>query len=455
MGGGRRLIRGLAIALWLGVVVWPALVAAQGRVYVVMAMDGPIMPPTKDCFARALNRAVQERAVFLLVEMNTPGGHGEAMREIGQLVLNARVPVVVYVTPSGARAASAGAVIGLTAHVLAMAPSTNIGAAHPVLGTGQDIPGAMKEKVVNDMSAFIRAVAARRGKSVEWTEAIIRRSVSSTEKEALEVGVADLIARDRTELLTKLDGRKVTLGDGSTVTMRTAGAKPIRVDPTWVERLLLLLFDGNVALILGAVAFYGIIAEIQNPGAIFPGVIGTIALVLSLYSMSVLSVNAAGVALLVLAAILFVVDIYAPTHGVLTAGGITAFIFGALMLFRDSSTGARVSLAVVIALALVTAAFFVFIIGSIIRSRRMPPATGPEALIGMHGQARSDLNPEGKVFADGAFWDAVNVGDEPIRSGDEVVITDREGFVLKVKRAESVQAEPVYRSRRSAPPEEV
>jgi len=169
--------------------------------------------------------------------------------------------------------------------------------------------------------------------------------------------------------------------------------------------------------------------------------------VLSLYSMSVLSVNAAGVALLILAAILFMVDIYAPTHGVLTAGGITAFVFGALMLFRDSATGARVSLSVVIALALVTAAFFVFVVGSVIRSRRMPPGTGPEMLIGARGQARSDLNPRGNVFVEGALWSAENVGDEPIRTGDSVTVVSREGLTLKVRRAEQVEARPVYRAR--------
>jgi len=426
---------------------------ARAATYVVMAMDGPIMPPTKDCFERALNRAVRERAVMLLIEMNTPGGHSEAMREIGQLILNARVPVVVYVTPSGARAASAGAVIGLTAHILAMAPSTNIGAAHPVLGTGQSIPGDMRDKVVNDMCAFIRSVAARRGKNAEWAEAIIRKSISSTETEALKLGVADLIANDRADLLRKLDGRKVKLGDGSTVTMRTAGASPVTEEPTWVERLLLLLFDGNVALLLGAIAFYGIVAEIQSPGSIFPGVIGSIALVLSLYSMSVLSVNMAGLALLVLAGILFVVDIYAPTHGVLTAGGIIAFVFGSLMLFRDSTTGAQVSLAVVIGIALVTAGFFFFIVGSLIRSRRMPPGTGPEALIGAVGEARTDLQPRGMVFVDGALWQAQAIDDTPIGAGDRVTVTGREGLVLKVRRAEDAEAEPVYRARRTATPE--
>jgi len=245
----------------------------QRPVYVVMRIEGPIMPPTKDYFARALNRAVRERAQMLLVEMDTPGGHSEAMRGIGQLVLNSRVPVVVYVSPSGARAASAGAIIGLTAHVLAMAPSTNIGAAHPVMGTGQDIPGAMKDKVVNDISAFLRSVAARRGKSVAWAEDIIRKSVASSEQEAMRLGIADLIAADRQDLLRRLNGREVKLDDGTTMRLRTAGAIGLPEEPTWVERLLLILFDANVALILGAIAFYGIVAEIQNPGSIFPGVI--------------------------------------------------------------------------------------------------------------------------------------------------------------------------------------
>lgn len=424
--------------------------AGEKRAFIAMTMDGPIMPPTKDCFARALERAVRERSTMLLVEMNTPGGHGEAMRQIGQLILNARVPVVVYVTPSGARAASAGAVIGLTAHVLAMAPSTNIGAAHPVLATGQDIPKTMQDKVVNDMTAFIRTVAERRGKSVEWAESIIKQSASSTEREALKLGIADMVVNNRTELLQRLDGREVTLGDGSVVMLRTVGAIGAPEEPTWVERLLLILFDGNVTLILGAVAFYGIIAEIQSPGSIFPGVVGSIALVLSLYSMSVLSVNAAGLALLLLAAILFVVDVYAQSHGILTVGGITSFVFGAMMLFRDSTTGARVSLAVVVALALVSAGFFGFVVGSLIRSRRMPAGTGPELLPGMLGKAKSDVGPQGQVLVDGALWQARNVCDDPIGLGDDVVVVSRDGFVLKVRRAEGHAAGPVYRAQRSS-----
>lgn len=431
-----------------------ALASAQSdrgtqRQFVLMHMDGPIMPPTRDCFQRALDVAVRERAELLLIEMNTPGGHGEAMRQIAQEILNARVPVVVYVTPSGARAASAGAVIGITAHVLAMAPSTNIGAAHPVLGTGGDIPGDMRDKVVNDMSAFLRTVAERRGKSADWADSIVRKSVASTETEAHKAGVVDLIASDRDDLFRKLDGRKVKLGDGTERPLHTIGLRATEVEPTWVERLLLLLFDGNVTLILGAIAFYGIIAEVQNPGAIVPGVIGSIALVLSLYSMSVLSVNAAGVALLLLAAILFVVEVYAPTHGILTAGGITAFIFGSLMLFRDSSTGARVSIIVVLGLALFTAAFFIFVIGSVIKSRRMPPGTGPETLVGALGRAKTALDPEGSVLVEGALWRAVNVGMDPIAAGDSVLVKARDNLLLKVVRAEAPEAGPVYQSARS------
>ncbi|MBM3496511.1 MAG: nodulation protein NfeD, partial [Armatimonadetes bacterium] len=374
--------------------------------------------------------------------------HAGAMREIAQMILSARTPVVVYVTPSGARAASAGAVIGLAAHVLAMAPSTNIGAAHPVMGTGGDIPGDMRDKVVNDMSAFVRTVAARRGKSVEWAEGIVQRSIASTEEEARKEGVADLIAADRKDLLRKLDGRAVKLGDTAARPLRTIGLRADTVEPTWAETLLLLLFDGNVTLILGAVAFYGIIVEVQNPGAILPGVAGSIALVLSLYSMSVLSVNAAGVALLLLAGVLFVVDVYAPTHGILTAGGVTAFIIGSLMLFRDSTTGAQVSLTVVLSLALVSAAFCGFVVGSVVKSRRMPPGAGPEALLGARGKARTALNPEGKVFVDGAIWRAVNVGLDPIAAGDPVIVKARDGLILKVARAEATETGPVYRAAR-------
>jgi membrane-bound serine protease (ClpP class) len=444
----RRLVRWAMIAL----LMTPLLISAarsQDRassgVVMVAKIDGPILPPTKSYLERVLREAEAQNAVGLIIEMNTPGGLLESTRQICQLNLAAKVPVIVYVTPPGARAASAGAIIGLSAHILAMAPGTNIGAAHPV-SSGGNIEGDMRDKVTNDTAAFARTLAEKRGKSISWAEEIIRRSASSSETEAYKLRVADIIAADRGDLLRQLNGRRVQTADG----VRTLATMNVRVDPiepTWFEAFLLFLCNPNVALILGAIAMYGIITEISNPGAIFPGVAGVFALILSLYAMSVLSINAAGVALLLLALVLFVIDIYATTHGVLTVGGIIAFIAGALMLFGDTITGGpQVSLSVVVAIALVTAAFFGTIVASAWRTRLAPPGGGPEQMIGMRGEARTEVNPEGKVFADGAFWNALNVGTEPIHPGDTVIIEARDGLMLKVRRAAAPPAEPIYKS---------
>lgn len=416
---------------------------SSGRLVIVATVDGPILSPTKDYLSRALQRAEREGATCLLVEMNTPGGVASAMREITMLFLNAKVPVVVYVAPSGAQAASAGAIIGLAAHILAMAPSTNIGAAHPVAGTGGNIPGDMRDKVVNDMAALARSIAERRGKSKRWAEDIIRKSISSTETEALKAKIADYVASDRADLFRQMNGRKVETTAGPK-RLDTLNARTEEERHSWVEAFLLFICNPNVALILGAIAFYGILAEIQNPGAIFPGVVGGICLILSLYAFSVLSVNVAGLALLLLALVLFVIDVYATSHGVLTVGGIIAFIVGSLMLFHDSEVGVRVSLSVVITLALITAAFSTFILSMLWRGRHRPPGSGPETLIGMTATARTPVNPNGKVFVDGTFWNAVNVGAEPIKSGDTVVIEGRDGLTLKVRRGGLPNATPAY-----------
>jgi membrane-bound serine protease (ClpP class) len=447
--GMRRLILAAMAVLLL-----PVLPAAQpnrgGGLVIVAEMNGPIMPPTTQYIARALRRAEREGATCLLVEMNTPGGRGDAMRDIASLFLNAKVPVVVYVTPSGAQAASAGAVVALASNVLAMSPGTNIGAAKPVGGEGENLPSDMRDKVVNDMAAFTRSLAQKRGRDVVWSQDIIRKGTSISETEALKMKVAEYIAANRADLFRQINGRKVETAAGPKV-LATLGA---RVEPeplTWLESFLGLLFTPNVAMILAVIALYGIMTEVQNPGAIFPGVAGSIAFILTLYVFSVLSASGTGIALLLLSVILFAVDVYAPTHGVLTAGGIVAFVAGALMLFNPSVTGAQISLSVVITLALLTALFFGTIVTSAYRSYRRPPGSGPETLLGTQAEARTAVNPNGKVFADGAFWNAVNVGVEPIRPGDSVVIEARDGLTLKVRRAGPTPAEPIWSA--SAPHE--
>lgn len=417
---------------------------AGHRPLVVLAtIDGPIYEPTREYMARVVSVASASHADCILVEMDTPGGAGDAMRSIARLFLTSRVPVVVFVTPRGAQAASAGAVIALSANVIAMSPNTTIGAAHPVTGEGGNIPADLREKIVNDMTAFLRSIAQSRGRNVEWAQNIVRKSISSSETEALRLGIADVLASGRGELLRVLDGRKVSMG-AETRVLHTAGAEINEQRATWVEALLLLLCNPNIALILGAVALYGLITEVSNPGAIFPGVVGIIALVLSLYSMSVLSVTGTGVALLVLALILFGVDVYAPTHGVLTVGGAVSFVFGALMLFGDPVTHSQVSTTVVVTLAVVTALFFGTIVAASVRSIRHPQAAGPETLVGAIAEARTPLTPHGNVFVDGALWAAINIGESPVEPGDQVVVMARQGLMLQVRRTEPKTVGPVY-----------
>jgi len=439
----RRALLALTLLTAFGCLAALAAPPASTPVVVVARLDTPVLPPTEGHLSRALREAERDGASCLLIEMDTPGGSLEVTRRLVQMFLSSPVPVVVYVSPKGAQAASAGAIIGLSAHVLAMAPGTNIGAAHPVSGGGEDIPGDMKDKVVNDTAAFARSIAEKRGRSVRWAEDIIRKSVSATETEAVRLDVADLVASNRAELLAKLDGRAVTTDAGRKV-LRTAGARTEENEPTWLEKLLLLISNPNVALILGAVAMYGIITEVSNPGAIFPGVAGAIALLLALYSLSVLSVSATGAALLLLALVLFVVDVYAPTHGVLTAGGVIAFIFGAMMLFNDPVAGSQLSLTVVITIGLLTGLFFLTIVSAAWRSQRRRAGSGPETLEGREGDARTPVNPTGMVFVDGSLWSAENVGEEPIAQGDTIVVVSREGLKLRVRRAAPAAAEPIY-----------
>jgi membrane-bound serine protease (ClpP class) len=428
------------LLLLLGAV--PAL-AQTGNTVVVATVDGAIMPPTTDYLERSLRRAEREGAACLLIEMNTPGGALGATRDIARLFLAAKVPVVIYVTPSGARAGSAGAILSLAANILAMSPGTNIGAAHPVDSAGQNIQTDMRDKVVNDTAALARTLAKQRGKSLTWAEDIIRKSVSVTETEAMKLKVADLVAANRADLLRQLNGRKVQTAAGDK-TLSTLNARVEEESASMSDGLLMFLYNPNIALILFVCAMCGITAEINHPGAILPGVVGTICLVLSLFAASALSVNTAGIALLLLAVTLFIIDLYATTHGVLTVGGLIAFIIGSLMLFNPGVTGISVSTPLVLALAAFTGLFFFVIIGAAVKSRKLPPGTGPETLIGTTGEARSALNPTGSVFADGSLWNAINIEDEPINAGDIVKIEGRDGLLLKVKRAVPTTAEPIW-----------
>ena len=407
--------------------------AAVGPVVLRIRVDGVIAPASARFIQRAIHEAEEASAAALLIELDTPGGLLKSMDDITKAILASRVPVIVYISPSGGRAASAGVFITYAAHIAAMAPTTHLGAAHPVgVGSGGAQDATMMQKITNDAVANIRALARRRARNADWAEKAVRESVSVDEAEALKLKIVDLVAADVRELLTRVDGREVETEAGPVV-LHTALATVRTVGMDASERLLDLLSDPNVGLILMTIATYGIIFELSNPGAVLPGVIGAIALVLALTSFAILQVNVAGVGLLALSVLFFIADIKVPTHGILTAGGILSFVLGAMLLTNRQLPFLRVSLQVAILTALFTGAFFLFAVGAGIRAQRTKVRTGTEGLIGAVGVARSALSPEGQVHVRGEMWTAEAEDRKPIREGDRVVVVGVEGLRLRVR----------------------
>jgi membrane-bound serine protease (ClpP class) len=354
------------------------------------------------------------------------------MRVIIKDMLSSEVPVVVYVSPRGSRAASAGAFITLAAQVAAMAPSTNIGAAHPVAFGGAKIDSTMGEKVANDAAAYIRTIAEKRGRNADWAEQAVRQSVSLTETEALEEKVIDLIASNFTALLDSLDGRKVQIPSGER-TLATKGAEVQELPLGIRYRFLLAVSNPNIAYFLLMIGMLGLYFEFSHPGAILPGVVGAICLILFLFSLQTLSLNVAGLLLIILATVLFIVDIKAPTHGVLTTGGIVAMILGSVMLFNAPEPALRVSWEVIIPTVAVITAFFVFVLAKGLRAQVRKPTTGKPGLVGEIGEARTRIEKEGTVFVSGEHWRAAS--DSPIEVGEKVRILSVDRLVLKVEKA--------------------
>ena len=379
----------------------------------------------------AVNRAEADRADALLVVMNTPGGISTSMDEIVTNLLNSSVPVIVYVYPSGARAASAGLFVAQAADVLAMAPGTNIGSAHPIQATGENLTGDLGKKVLNDAVTRVRNLAAMHGRNADWAEDAVRNSVNINAEQAVQMHVADLEATDIHSLLNQVDGRAVPRAHGSLV-IRSANAL---VDdyamPFW-QVFLNALIDPTIAALLVIVAGYGIITELSNPGLILPGVVGGIAAVLAIVSLANLPVNIAGVLLILLALILFLADLKAPTHGFLSVGGVFALVLGMAFLINTGPLGLGVNPFVSVAVAVTTLVFFAFFINKVWAARRRPAFSGPESLIGAVGEAREELAPEGLVFVAGALWKATSAS--PIPAGSAVRVTGRQGLELQVTR---------------------
>lgn len=392
-------------------------------------VNGAINPITLKYIANALDRAEADGARCLVIEMDTPGGLLQSTMDIDKRLLSAEVPVVAYISPSGGRAASAGVFISYASHIIAMAPSTNIGAAHPVSMMGKDTSSVMMDKVVNDAVAHIQGLADQNGHNPEWAEDAIRDKVSITEKEALKLGVINLIAKDPVDLLEQLDGMTVRIDDEE-VTLETLNSE-IRVhEMDWRYQILNKIADPNIAYILLLLAALGIYFEFSNPGSILPGVIGAICAILFLFASQVLSINAAGLVLMILGILFFIIEIFTPTFGILTAGGVLAFIFGSLMLFRTPAV--RVSLSVLIPSLIVFLTLVLIGLYLAIRTRLTKPTTGKQGLIGEKGVALDSISPNGQVSVHGEVWQAES--DEKIRKGDKVEVVAVDGLKVRVKK---------------------
>ncbi|HLW47545.1 MAG TPA: nodulation protein NfeD [bacterium] len=404
----------------------------------VVQLDGIVGPATARYVLRGLRQASADGAEALVIEMDTPGGLMTSMDQIAKALLASPIPSIVYVWPSGARAASAGVFITYAANVAAMAPTTHLGAAHPVNvapGGGTTTEDkTMIAKVTNDAVAEIRGFAARRGRNADWAERAVRESVSITDQDALRLHVIDLIAANPPAMLAAVDGRQVETGAGRRA-LHTRGARLVEIPMDVTERLLLLLGDPNIGFVLMTMAIYGIIFELSNPGSVFPGVIGGLALILALASFAVIEVNIAGLLLIGFALILFIADIKVPSHGILTAGGLAAFILGALMLTERQAPFLRISLTLILTMGALTAAFFAFAVGAGIRAQHRRVYTGREALLGAVGVARTDLAPSGTVFVEGELWSAESE-DGAIPVGQRVRVVQIKGLHLVVRKEE-------------------
>ena len=397
-------------------------------------VDGIINPPTAKFIIDSIDEAAKEGGQCLIIQLDTPGGLMESMRLIVKKILTSNIPVIVYVSPKGARAASAGVFITMAAHIAAMAPGTHIGAAHPVtLGAEGKESKTMTDKIVNDTVSNIKSIAKTRGRNVDWAEKAVRKSVSVTEEEALKLNVVDLISSDLQDLLTKIDGRVVKF-DGTSRTLLTKGMQPRSLQMSWRDKLLDVISNPQIAYYLLMLGGMGIFFELSNPGAILPGVVGGIFLILAFYALHVLPVNYAGLALILFAIILFIAEIKVVSHGLLAVGGIISLLLGSLMLFQSPAEYMRISLSVIIPAVLVTSAFFIFAATMAIRARLTKPTTGMEGLVGEEGIASTSISPEGKVSIHGEFWNVVS--DNNIEKGEKVQVIGVDNLKLKVKKIE-------------------
>ncbi|HLD47596.1 MAG TPA: nodulation protein NfeD, partial [Desulfobaccales bacterium] len=393
--------------------------AAAPRAVFVLPAVGSINPGLAEFIVEGIHQAERENAAALVIELDTPGGLETSMRQIVQAISNAKVPVVVYVYPRSARAASAGVFITMAGHVAAMAPGTNIGAAHPVsVGMGK-IDKTMEKKLLNDMVASGRSLAAERGRNADWMEKAIRQSVSIPAAEAVKLKVVDLMADNREDLLAKIHGRKIEVG-GKPVVLHTAGA-PVKEIPEGLRtRLLKYIADPNIAFILMMIGLAGLYFELSNPGMVFPGVLGGICLLLAFFAFQTLPINYIGVLLIVLAFIFFVLEFSITSYGMLSLAGLLSLFLGGMMLFRGGEGGVDISWSVLIPTVAIVSLFFIVVAGIVFRSHLLRSMSGASGMVGERGVVYTPLNPEGQVFVHGEYWQAVS--DVPIAKGEAVEV---------------------------------
>ncbi len=397
---------------------------------VTAAYEGVINPVAAEYLQEAIALSEKASAQFLVFQLDTPGGLDTSMRSMIKAMTGSQIPIVVYVGPTGGRAASAGVFLTLAAHVAAMAPGTNIGAAHPVAMGGGEMDDVMKEKVENDAVAYIRSIAERRGRNVEWAENAVKKSVSATSTQAKELGLIDLIASDRRDLLQQLDGWELALGE-KTMTLRTKDARIQDFPMSWRLEAMKAISDPNIAYVLMTIGTIGLIAELYSPGAILPGIVGAISLILAFYSLQSLPVNYAGVLLFILGIVMLVLEVTVTSYGLLAIGGVTAMVLGSLFLINQDFPYYQISWSVILPVVALAVGFTFLVLSFGVKALRTQTVTGREGMIGLIGSAKTRLTPHGKIFVQGEIWNAIS--STTVSKGEPIQVTRVDGLTVHVK----------------------
>ena len=410
------------------------LISFQSKADIILSKwEGAVSPVMADYIKRVVKQAEEKNAKLIIIQLDTPGGLESAMRDIIKTIMNTYIPVVVYVYPPGARAASAGAIITISADIAAMAPSTNIGSASPVQMTGREIDETMKKKIINDMVAFVKGIAREKGRNEKLIEEMITKSINLTADEALKKKVIDVVATDVNDLLEKINGKKIKKKNAEITIEIKKDEKIIEVEKGFREKLLSILANPTLAYLLLMIGFYGIFFELYNPGSVIPGVIGAISILLALYALNTIDVNWLGVLLIMLGILFFVLELITPTFGALAVSGVIALLIGSIILVDPSSPYGDIPVKVIIPVVLFSAVFFLSVAYLGVKAQMRKSLTGKEGMVGKIGTAETDIDPKGKVFVEGEIWDAYS--ETPIKKGEEVKILSVEGLRLKVTKA--------------------